>query len=328
MAPDLVGNRSNRSEHWAGSIFESLVGLVPVEVPLEERVIGRVQFGSPLSLGDRGTILTTSDLDVEGLGPELTVADGAVVVDGDDLGSEDEVAVGEIGRDGDSLGVGVVVEDGVSAPVAGLFLGRAGRVAALAVVDQGRLVDLEELERCLVDLGAVAIAVGHVGGGPAVVRAVPSLLVGTTGTIVMPVELDVGAGGNLDSVGRGRSILVGNDVGATVIVSIRPACKAWQDLLVDLVTVDGLVSPALVGPPSRRLVTGILLRSLAETLVGLASSLELLNGCVTGHGGDERRNKGAGLDDLGHGHGDDGNGRKKKNKLHTKGQDGIERANE
>lgn len=49
------------------------------------------------------------------------------------------------------------------------------------------------------------------------------------------------------------------------------------NILAQLVAVDGLVSPALVGPPSRRLVTRILLGGLAETGVGLASSLELLD---------------------------------------------------
>jgi hypothetical protein len=76
--------------------------------------------------------------------------------------------------------------------------------------------------------------------------------------------------------------------------------------VVDLVTIDGLISPTLVGPPGRRLVTGVLLRGLTETLVGLASSLELLNRGVTSNGGNKGRNKGTSLDELGHGHGEGG----------------------
>jgi hypothetical protein len=79
--------------------------------------------------------------------------------------------------------------------------------------------------------------------------------------------------------------------------------KAVVDILIQLVTVDGLVSPTLIGPPSRRLVTRVLLGSLAEALVGPASSLELVDGGVTGHGRDEGSHKSASLAHLGHRHG-------------------------
>jgi hypothetical protein len=75
------------------------------------------------------------------------------------------------------------------------------------------------------------------------------------------------------------------------------------DILVQLAAVDGLVSPALVGPPSRRFVTRILLGGLTETFVSLSSSLELLDGGVAGHGRDEGSYKSAGLNNLGHRHG-------------------------
>jgi hypothetical protein len=70
--------------------------------------------------------------------------------------------------------------------------------------------------------------------------------------------------------------------------------------VVQLAAEDRLVAPALVGPPSRRLVTGVLLGLLAETLVSLTANLELLNGGVAGHAGDKGSQKGAGLEDLGH----------------------------
>lgn len=79
--------------------------------------------------------------------------------------------------------------------------------------------------------------------------------------------------------------------------------RVGMNVLAQLVAVDGLVSPALVGPPSRRLVTRILLGSLTETGVGLASSLELLDRGVAGHGSDEGSYKSASLEDLGHRHG-------------------------
>jgi hypothetical protein len=74
------------------------------------------------------------------------------------------------------------------------------------------------------------------------------------------------------------------------------------DILAQLVAIDGLVSPSLVGPLSRRLVARILLGSLAETFVGPASSLELLEGGVADHDGDEGSDKSASLEDLGHRH--------------------------
>jgi hypothetical protein len=74
--------------------------------------------------------------------------------------------------------------------------------------------------------------------------------------------------------------------------------KGGVDVLAQLVAVDGLVSPALAGPPSRRFVARVLLGSLAEPFVGLASGLELVDGGVTGHGGDEGSYQSASLADL------------------------------
>jgi hypothetical protein len=174
-------------------------------------------------------------------------------------------------------------------------------------------VDLEELELRLFHVLAVAVAGGEVGGCPAVVGAVPALLSFAAATLVVPVEDYVRAGGSFGCVGRRRGILVRNDVGAGVqLVHEASRLQVGLNILVQLVAVDRLKSPALVGPPSRRVVTRILLRSLAETWVDLASGLELFDGSVAGHGGDEGSYKSAGLEDFGHGHGKFDRGCKKK----------------
>lgn len=149
-------------------------------------------------------------------------------------------------------------------------------------------MDLEELESRLVDLGTVTVARGEVSGSPAVVGAVPALFAAAAAAFVVPVESDIRSSGYWNSVRRGGSVLVGNDVGVA-----------------NLVAVDGLVSPALGRPPGRRLVTGILFGCLAVAFIGFATSLELFNGSVAGNGGNEGCDKGSGLEDLGHGH-DDG----------------------
>jgi hypothetical protein len=77
-------------------------------------------------------------------------------------------------------------------------------------------VDLEELKLGLVDVLAVAVARSHVGGCPAVVRAVPALLAGAAGTFVVPGELYGLASGGFDGVWGRRGILVGNDVGPRI----------------------------------------------------------------------------------------------------------------
>lgn len=212
-----LGDGCDRGEPRAGRILDGLTSLVPVEVPLEELVAGVVQLGTLLSSGHLLAVVTAGDLDVEGLRPELAVADRAVVVDGNNLSPEDVVATGDLLGDSDALSVAVVVEDGVGTPVADLSLRvTAGRVAALAVVDERALVDLEELKLGLVDVLAVAVARSHVGGCPAVVRAVPALLAGAAGTLVVPGELYGLASGGFDGVWGRRGILVGNDVGPRI----------------------------------------------------------------------------------------------------------------
>jgi hypothetical protein len=220
------------------------------------------------------------------LGPELAVGDSTVVVDGGNLSAEDVVAGGDLARNGDTVGIAVVVEDGIGTPLASVALSLAalGVAGALGVGSQGDLVDLEELKLGLVDLGAVAVAGSKPCGGPAVVGTVPTLLALAAAALVVPVEGDLGAGRGLGGVGRGSGILVGDDVG-----------------LVDGVTHDRLVAPALVGLPGRR---AILKRSVdgstAEPLVGLSTDLSALNGSVAGDLGDEAREEDGSVEDLGH----------------------------
>jgi hypothetical protein len=80
-------------------------------------------------------------------------------------------------------------------------------------------VDLEELEVCLLDILAVAIARCKVCGGPAVVGAVPAFFASAARALVVPVESDIGASWDRSSVGRGRGIDVCNDVRTADLVS-------------------------------------------------------------------------------------------------------------
>ena len=87
-----VKDGSDGGERRAGSILESLASVVPVQVVLKDLVVGRVKLGTLLALGKRGTVVTTGNLDVEGLGPDLPVGDGTVVVDGGNLSAEHVVS--------------------------------------------------------------------------------------------------------------------------------------------------------------------------------------------------------------------------------------------
>jgi hypothetical protein len=186
VGPLLDGSDSRKLR--AGRILDGLISCVPVEVPLEEVVARVVQLGTLLSSGHLSAIITTSDLNVESLRLELAVANIAVVVDRHDFSPEDVVSAGDLRGDGDILRVAVVVEDGIGTPVGSLALSLARRVAALAVVDERALVDLEELKFGLVDILAVIVAGGKVDGWTAMVGTVPALLARAAATLVVPVE--------------------------------------------------------------------------------------------------------------------------------------------
>lgn len=163
------------------------------------------------------------------------------------------------------MGIVVVVEDGVGAPLASLLGGRSRSVTGASwVAGQRDLVDLEELELSLVDLGAVAVTGSEVGGSPAMVGTVPALLTTFALAGVVPVEGNLRAGRSLSGV-RGRfGVLVGDDVG-----------------LVDRGTHYGLVAPTLVGLPGRRVGwERIIDVGAVEALVRLAANLGTLNGSV------------------------------------------------
>jgi hypothetical protein len=174
VVPARLGNRRNRRQLRAGRILNSLASSVPVEVPLKQLISGLVKLSALLSSRHLSAVIATGDLDVESLGPELPFAHIAVVVDRHDLRAQNVVSARDLAGDLDALRVLVVVEDGVSAPVAGLALGLALGVAPLAIIDQSGLVDLEELEVRLLDVFAVTVARGEVCGGPTVVGAVPA----------------------------------------------------------------------------------------------------------------------------------------------------------
>jgi hypothetical protein len=74
---------------------------------------------------------------------------------------------------------------------------------------------------------------------------------------------------------------------SVLVVLMKRSDMIEVDVLAQLVTIHGLVTPSLVCPPCRGLVSRILLGGLTEAFIGLASSLELLDGSVAGHAGDE-----------------------------------------
>ena len=120
----------------------------------------------------------------------------------DDLVTENVVASGDGAGDGDS-GAVVVGNELVSCPLAG----------GVAAVDQTGLGDLEELEGGLVGLGAVAIAVGHVGDDRAVVALGP----------LGPLQLDLTTGLDLSGDRTRGGFLVANNVGAIVAAAVDEA---------------------------------------------------------------------------------------------------------
>ena len=284
VAASLGAGVGARGERRTRRGRDGLLSIVPVEVPLEKSIRGRINLGTLDTSGNLGAGDTAGDLDVEGLRPELALGDGAVVVDGSDFSTEDIVAAGQITGESDGLLIVVVVENGVGTPVTGLLLGLTLGEAARAVVDEGALVNLEEFELGLVDVLAVAVAGSKPGSSPAVVAAVPPVLVSAALALVVPGEGHLGAGSGLGSIGRWLGVDVGDDVG-----------------IVDLVTEDGLVAPALVGPPSRGLVSRVLEGALVETFVGLAADLPLLDHGVGRDGGEHGSQGSAGREDLRHG---------------------------
>lgn len=186
-----------------------------------------------------------------------------------DFGSEDIVATWDLLGDSHALLVAIAVEDGISAPVPGLFLGIALGVSARTVIDQSTLVDLEELKLGLVDILAVTVARSKGGCGPTMVGAVPSIFVTTASAFVVPCEGHLGASRCFSCVRTWRSIYVGDTrAGLVILLGRRLHFKVRLHIrVVQLGTHDWLIAPALVGPPGRRLVLRVLLGSCAESRV-------------------------------------------------------------
>lgn len=143
---------------------------------------------------------------------------------GDDLVTENVVSSGDGAGDGDSSAV-VVGNELVGCPLAG----------DVAVVDQTSLGDLEELEGGLVDLGAVAITVGHVSDDRAVVALGP----------LGPLQLNLTTGLNLGGDRTRGGLLVANNVRASVAAAVDEA------------EVGSLLSPSDVGGHLRHVVVAV-----------------------------------------------------------------------
>ena len=284
MAASVAGD-SNGGELRARSIKDGLANGVLVEVPGEELVLGRIDLRSFNALRNGLVVVATSDLDIEGLGPELAVGDGAVVMDGRNLSAQHIVAGGDLAGDGDGVSVAVVIEDGISTPLASLAPRLSLSVAsALGVRGQGDLVDLEKLKIGLVDLGAITVARGKPRRGPAVVRAVPALLALAAAALVVPVESDLGAGRGFGSIGRGSGVFVGDDVG-----------------LVDRITHHRGKAPSLRSLPSRGVLReGSIDVITTEARVGDTANLSALNSSVAGDLGNEAREENSSVEGLGH----------------------------
>ena len=131
--------------------------------------------------------------------------------------------------------------------------------------------------------GLVVRDLGEPDGSPAVMAAVPSNFTIAAGALVVPVEGDVLASGDIDGEGGWLSAYMGDDV-----------------RVVNLVTEDRLEAPALVGHPSRRVGLSFGLAGTAETWIGLAIDSDVLDGGVTGDSGKKSGQNGGGAEELGH----------------------------
>lgn len=185
-----------------------VLGKVLVEVEEDAGLVGSVEGGEVTARRGSGT--AASDLDVDALGVGLGAVGLASGVKADDLVAEDVVAGSEAGGDLDGPGVAVGNEV-VRGPVTGV----GARVEA-------SLVELDELERGLVDRGEVAGDGGDVVGDGAVVGLGPGV----------PLEGDGTTSGDLGGAGNRLGLLVADDVGggkgigsdeAVVLVGSGPA---------------------------------------------------------------------------------------------------------
>lgn len=171
-----------------------------VGVEENARVVGGVELRGDDALGVLGA--GAGDLDVEALRVVLSTVGGSGAVHGDDLVAEDVVARGQGG--GHRRGPDVAVLDELR-----------GRPLLGREVD-ARLVNLDPFERRLVGVGAVAVALGHVGQDGADVRLGPGA----------PLEVDGTAGRDRCRAGGRLGVLVTRDsVGAVLRGSHEPVVQ-------------------------------------------------------------------------------------------------------
>jgi hypothetical protein len=120
--------RRNRRQKRSRRIRESLTSIVPVQVPLQQRIARKVQLCAFLADRHLGTVLPTSHVDVETLRPELSLRHWPIIVNRDDFCTQDVVSIGNITWDCHALGVVIVVEDGIGACLNISMLGLSGIV--------------------------------------------------------------------------------------------------------------------------------------------------------------------------------------------------------
>lgn len=166
-----------------------------VNVDEDARVVLAVELGTQSTLG--GGISTTGDLQVETLGVALSAILVTGRVQSNDLVAQDIVSGSNIAGDGDGPAV-VVGDQVVSGPGAGSF----------TAINETLLVDFEELQGGLVDLGAVTIAVSHVGDDRTMVTLRP----------FRPLQLNLFASTDLSRDGTGFGALGANDVRVGVVI--------------------------------------------------------------------------------------------------------------
>lgn len=113
--------------------------------------------------------------------------------------------------------------------------------------------------------------------------AIPSDFTRAAAALVVPVEGNVLASGDIYSKGGWLSANVSDDV-----------------RVVDLVTKDGLETPSLVGHPGRGVGLSFRLAGTTETWVGLAIDSDVLDGGVTGDGREKSGQDGGSAEEFGH----------------------------
>ena len=190
-----------------------------VDVLFDARIVGRVERCTGNALWVVGP--TTCDDHVDTLRVVLCAVGHICGMKSDDFVTHDVVACLEVLWDGRGPTV-TVGDELVGCP-------DSGSVGGTCRLRDAQLVNLEEFERRGIDLGAVAIATGHVGHDGPMVRIWPSI----------PLKLDIISSSGGGALGTRSGLLVTDDFGAVVIV--------WIDVAVITVTRIGPAHTVPVG---------------------------------------------------------------------------------